>query len=301
MKVPQAFQLRIIMTIPVLFVQRAASHGVDSFMSVADYNRIEKVIHKKVAAMEAKINKKFDECKENVNRYYKELLVVKQELEMLKATDCSDVKPEDFKNGNKTFGVFDIHVGGREIEAYCDLHTDNGGWTVIQRRMDGSIDFFRERKYYVEGFGNLNGEFWIGLENLHRIVVGKTFELRIDMEDWDGVRKFAKYTHFSVDGNSDDYKLIMSGYSGTAGDAMSGASGAKFTTKDHDVDNWSSNCAENFKGGWWFKTCHGAHLNGLYHEGGPHESYADGVDWSTWKGHYYSLKFAEMKIRPIIQ
>ena len=58
----------------------------------------------------------------------------------------------------------------------------------------------------------------------------------------------------------------------------------------------NGSCAQLFKGAWWYLYCHYSNLNGLYH-GGAHSSFADGVNWYAWKGHYYSLKFTEMKLR----
>jgi hypothetical protein len=88
-------------------------------------------------------------------------------------------------------------------------------------------------------------------------------------------------------------------FSGTAGDSLSYHRGQSFTTKDQDNDRWSKSCAVQFKGAWWYNNCHHSNLNGLYHQGGKHSSYADGVNWYHWKGHYYSAKRAEMKIRPV--
>ena len=87
-------------------------------------------------------------------------------------------------------------------------------------------------------------------------------------------------------------------FSGTAGDSLSSHRGHPFSTKDQDNDNWPSNCAVAFKGAWWYQSCHDSNLNGLYHHG-KHSSYADGVNWNHWKGYYYSVKRAEMKIRPV--
>ena len=87
-------------------------------------------------------------------------------------------------------------------------------------------------------------------------------------------------------------------FSGTAGDSLSRHRGYPFSTKDQDNDSWSSNCAVQYKGAWWYESCHNSNLNGLYHHG-KHSSHADGVNWLHWKGHYYSAKRAEMKIRPV--
>jgi len=98
--------------------------------------------------------------------------------------------------------------------------------------------------------------------------------------------------------------LIIWSYShilfpGTAGDSLSGHRGYPFTTKDQDNDSSSgSNCAVSFKGAWWYTSCHASNLNGVYHHG-AHSSYADGVNWYHWKGHKYSAKRAEMKIKPV--
>jgi len=75
-------------------------------------------------------------------------------------------------------------------------------------------------------------------------------------------------------------------------------SGKFFTTSDADHDQHARNCATIFKGAWWYDACYGANLNGLY-LAGHHGSYGDGIEWSSWRGNQYSLKFTEMKIRPV--
>ena len=116
-------------------------------------------------------------------------------------------------------------------------------------------------------------------------------------------------TFLTVNPNVLSYKYIMSRLNirnyfhffclGTAGDSLSYHSGQLFSTKDQDNDSWSSDCATTYKGAWWYRSCHFSNLNGLYHQGGSHSSYADGVNWYHWKGYYYSMKRAEMKIRPV--
>ena len=179
------------------------------------------------------------------------------------------------------------------FEVYCDMETDSGGWTVLQRRKDGSEDFYRDWMDYARGFGNLTDEFWLGLRKIHRITSlsadAAGNELRVDLEDFEGNTAFAKYMQFNIGSSSQQYALTIGSYSGTAGDSMATQNGQKFSTKDIDNDKYNDNCAVLFKGAWWYYKCHTSNLNGIYH-GGHHSTKADGVNWSSWKGYYYSLK-----------
>ena len=175
------------------------------------------------------------------------------------------------------------------------METDGGGWTVFQRRQDGSEDFYRGWDDYVMGFGNLTGEFWLGLDKIHRLTKRIPTGLRIDMGDFEGNTAFAKYDTFRVLNSSTNYTLNVAGYSGTAGDSLTSHNGLQFTTKDRDNDRYSHNCAILYNGAWWYGACHSSNLNGLYHRG-SHTSHADGVNWYAWKGHQYSLRFTEMKL-----
>ena len=210
-------------------------------------------------------------------------------------SDCKNASAR----GQTTSGVYTIQPDNQPaFQVYCDMETDGGGWTVFQRRMDGSVDFYRYWTDYQQGFGNLSGEFWLGLDKIHRLTSTPT-ELRVDLRDFEGNSAYAKYTSFSVGSSSSKYILsvLSSGYSGTAGDSLVWHNRMKFSTRDQDNDAASgASCAQVYKGGWWYSACHHSNLNGLYH-GGPHSSYADGVNWYTWKGHNYSLKFTEMKLR----
>ena len=138
------------------------------------------------------------------------------------------------------------------LQVYCDMETDGGGWVVFQRRMDGTEDFYRGWADYVKGFGDLNGEFWLGLNKIHRLTNAETdvnAVLRVDLEDFEQEKRFANYSLFHVNDSSTDYQIAISGYSGDAGDSMSHINGMKFTTKDQDNDRLNSNnCAVNFKG-----------------------------------------------------
>ena len=176
------------------------------------------------------------------------------------------------------------------------METDGGGWTVFQRRMDGSVDFYRKWRDYKYGFGSLEGEFWLGLDKISRLTELKSC-IRVDLEDFEGNKKYANYSTFSVGGAIGLYKLTVGGYSGNAGDSLIVHNGMKFTTIDRDNDKASINCALLFSGAWWYNNCHASNLNGLYLRGKT-ETYADGVNWWAFRRtHYYSLKFTEMKMR----
>ena len=162
------------------------------------------------------------------------------------------------------------------------MTTDGGRWLVIQRRMHGGENFYRNYADYTSGFGDRSGEFWLGLDTLYRLTSRGSWELRVDLGDWAGNYRYAKYKSFKIASSSYGYRLTVSGYSGTAGDSLSYHSGSKFSTYDKDQDSWSSNCAKKFKGAWWYKSCHYSNLNGLYKKG-KHSSYADRVNRYHWK------------------
>ncbi|XP_023933042.1 fibrinogen C domain-containing protein 1-like [Lingula anatina] len=174
--------------------------------------------------------------------------------------------------------------------------TDGGGWTLFQKRMDGSVDFYRNWTSYKDGFGDLNGEHWLGNDKIHLLTEQASYELRVDMEDADGVWAYAHYDHFALSSEAANYQLTVGTYSGTAGDSFSRHNGQVFTTKDQGPNN--GQCAKTYKGAWWYQNCHSSNLNGLYHHGN-HTSYADGVNWYTFRGYHHSLKTTVMKIRPI--
>ena len=124
-----------------------------------------------------------------------------------------------YKQGIKEDGVYSIDPdGGGSFNASCDMTTDGGGWTVFQRRQDGSVDFYRNWTDYKYGFGNMSGEFWLGLENIERLTKDNDKELRVDLEDFEMEKRYAKYGTFKVEGGK--YKLTVEGYSGECNECM---------------------------------------------------------------------------------
>ena len=207
---------------------------------------------------------------------------------------------ETLDQGFDANGVYTIDPGDGHgpFEVYCDMETDGGGWAVFQRREDGSVDFYRDWVDYKNGFGDLDKEFWLGLDKISRLTKESPQTIRFDLSDFDGNSRYAQYGTFEVGNEASGYVLNVGSYSGNAGDSfIPRSNGMKFSTKDKDQDTWGTNCAVSFKGAWWYSSCHYSNLNGLYHKG-VHEPFANGVNWHTWKGYHYSLKFTEMKVRP---
>ncbi|XP_033645299.1 ficolin-1-like [Asterias rubens] len=179
------------------------------------------------------------------------------------------------------------------------METDGGGWTVFQRRQDGSVDFYRDFADYSHGFGDLNGEFWLGNTNVHNLTAQGVWELRIDLSDFESNTAFAVYESFSIANESDKYRLTVESFSptSTTGDSLNYHNNLQFSTRDFDNDGRSySNCAEQHRGGWWYDNCLTSNLNGEYHQV-PNTGYGNGIIWNAWKGMSYSLKTTEMKIR----
>ncbi|XP_061588255.1 tenascin-R isoform X3 [Cololabis saira] len=199
-------------------------------------------------------------------------------------------------NGETLSGVYTIYINrdlSQGVQVYCDMTTDEGGWIVFQRRQNGLTDFSRKWSDYRVGFGNLEDEFWLGLDNIQKISAQGRYELRIDMKDGQE-SVYANYDKFSIGDARNLYKLRIGEYNGTAGDSLSYHQGRPFSTKDRDNDIAVTNCALSYKGAWWYKNCHRANLNGKYGE----SRHSQGINWYHWKGHEFSIPFVEMKMRP---
>ncbi|KAJ8015144.1 hypothetical protein DPEC_G00023100 [Dallia pectoralis] len=209
--------------------------------------------------------------------------------------DCAQI----FNAGNKASGFYTTRPtrSPRVVRVYCDM-SEGGGWTVIQRRSDGSQSFNRSWDDYKQGFGDLqsvSGEFWLGNDNIHYLSSQGDYNLRINMADFDGGQRYAAYANFTVADEKEHYKLQFGEFSGDSGDSLSGSyhpevqwwashQGMKFSTYDKDNDRYKSNCALEDQGGWWFNRCHSANLNGYYY-GGAYSAVTDsGVVWYTWHG-----------------
>lgn len=195
-------------------------------------------------------------------------------------------------------GVYQILIPDYSVHPFivsCDEDSHGGGWTIVMRRQDGSVDFYLFWKHYKNGFGNVNGEFWMGLEKLHIMTKDLDQELLIVMEDMNGQKRFARYNRFAIDSEKNEYALhVLGEYSGDAGDSLIGHAGRKFTSQDHDNDEHKDNCAKLFTGAWWYTNCHSSNLLGKYND----NTFGKGINWLTFTTHTASLKRVQMMIRP---
>ncbi|XP_040410458.1 fibrinogen gamma chain [Cygnus olor] len=246
------------------------------------------------------------------------------EIQETTGRDCQDIA----NKGARRSGLYFIKPQNakQSFLVYCEIDSYGNGWTVLQRRLDGSEDFKRNWVQYKEGFGHLSPddttEFWLGNEKIHLITTQSTlpYTLRIDLEDWTGKKSTADYAVFKVGTEQDKYRLTYAYFiGGEAGDAFDGFdfgddpsdksytfhNGMRFSTYDNDNDNFEGNCAEQDGSGWWMNRCHAGHLNGKYYIDGVYTSqdsdpagYDNGIIWATWRDRWYSMKKTAMKIIP---
>ncbi|XP_054709304.1 uncharacterized protein LOC129219009 [Uloborus diversus] len=218
------------------------------------------------------------------------------------AESCADLQTQ----GTIRNGVYSLKPKSVEeaFLAFCDLETEGGGWTVLQRRGDFG-DEFRQNftqswEMYKRGFGDPQREFWIGNEKIHFLSTQENVKLRVELEDFEGNISFAEYSRFRVEDESQQFRLSVGEYRGNATDSLSLHDAKMFSTYDRDNDEVASccNCADTFKGGWWYYRCFEANLNGPYHTDPTENGYFLGIIWERWRGDY-SLKSSEMKIRPL--
>ncbi|XP_049670798.1 fibrinogen beta chain [Accipiter gentilis] len=281
-------------------------------------------LHKKIQKLEKAIATQVDYCRSPC--------VVSCNIPVVSGKECEDI----IRKGGEVSEMYLIQPDPfvKPYRVYCDMETENGGWTLIQNRQDGSVNFGRVWDQYKKGFGNVAksggknycdapGEYWLGNDKISQLTkIGPT-EVLIEMEDWNGDKVSARYGGFTVQNEGNKYQLSVSNYRGNAGNAlMEGASqvhgenrtmtihnGMFFSTYDRDNDGWLTTdprkqCSKEDGGGWWYNRCHSANPNGRYYWGGSYSwdmakhGTDDGVVWMNWKGSWYSMKKMSMKIRP---
>nr|BAN92387.1 self-incompatibility-linked fibrinogen-like protein-A [Ciona intestinalis] len=209
--------------------------------------------------------------------------------------DCSEI----YKAGSVKSDVYPIWVNQlyKYTFVYCDMDvkavSNKTGWIIIQRRINGEINFNRGWQNYVDGFGNVRGEHWVGLEHIHALSNQNTSidqfgsyvtppRMRIDFEDQEGVTAYAEYEQFKLVGANQKYRLIAAYIDKATAiplNVSSPISNYWFSTFDNN--NAFSGCPRRFKGGWWFLACGKSNLNGQYPNKDEQMS-SSNIYWYYW-------------------
>ncbi|XP_044762103.1 protein scabrous isoform X2 [Coccinella septempunctata] len=199
--------------------------------------------------------------------------------------DIVNKLPSDCSSVSGPNGIYLISPSdGEPILAYCE-----DGWTIIQRRYDGSVDFNKNWNDYSNGFGSATSEHWIGNRNIHHLTRANCSRLQINMKDIYGKYWQANYDDFKVLDYSNGFKLIVNKYHGNASDALDYQNNMEFSTVDNDRDISNTHCASNYEGGWWFSHCQHANLNGRYNLG---------LTWfDSSRNEWIAISNSEMRVR----
>ncbi|XP_035668878.1 fibrinogen-like protein A [Branchiostoma floridae] len=243
---------------------------------------------------------------QRINATWQHLQTAEQLLEQIKSiadrlpmTDCSDI----FKlsNGIAKSGVWAVRPAGANhtVPAYCRMEGGEG-WTVLMRRQDGSVDFYRTWDEFKRGFGDPTAEHWLGNDVIHFLTNQDNYKLRVDLETWDGETTYAEYSTFFVADEASAYKLTAGRYSGTAKNSLWRIKGRPFVTWDRDTD---SQMARKYTSAGWLCNPYVANFFGVYYtpQTAPAETknLKDAMSWTTRLSRPSKitwLKFVELRI-----
>ena len=187
------------------------------------------------------------------------------------------------------------------------METDGGGWIVIQRRNAsmGWVNFTRNIADYENGFGDVDGEFWIGLRIIHELTNQQNMAMKMKVWNESGNSMNWNYQQFSIYNKNNRYAIHQ--LSGSSGDGRYDAFGqtintnTHFHTHDYHYSGWN-NCGYTRQSGWWYY--HGQCGSNSNPNGRHQPSGQCGVDqtgerlvWRMSNG-YRAYTHSEMKIRP---
>uniref|UniRef100_A0A182N3F4 Fibrinogen C-terminal domain-containing protein n=1 Tax=Anopheles dirus TaxID=7168 RepID=A0A182N3F4_9DIPT len=180
----------------------------------------------------------------------------------------------------------------------CEQGYRKGGWIVLSRRFDGSLNYSRDWVDYRDGFGKPEGEYWLGLEKMHRITSTDYFHLLVVLKDHLGVIKTALYDEFEIGNEASGYRLHLGQFvEGDAKDSLRPSDGMKFSTPDRDNDEHAGSCAAFYASGWWYRNCMNCNLNGQFKQFDPNNAT---MNWFGFRDDLQGLKEATMMIREVV-
>ncbi|XP_005337763.2 angiopoietin-related protein 3 [Ictidomys tridecemlineatus] len=210
--------------------------------------------------------------------------------------DCSDI----YKRGERTSGIYTIRPSNSQaFDVYCEVKSGNP-WTLIQHRIDGSQNFNETWENYRNGFGRLDGEFWLGLEKIYSIVKTSNYILQFELEDWKDNKHYIEYS-FHLGNHETNYTLHLVEIAGNVPKSLPEHRDLTFSTWDHKAKG-HSNCPEMYSGGWWWHhVCGENNLNGKYNKprAKSKPEKRRGIYWRSQNGRLYSIKSTKMLIHPV--
>ncbi|XP_041848111.1 angiopoietin-related protein 3-like [Melanotaenia boesemani] len=213
-------------------------------------------------------------------------------------SDCSEL----FDRGERASGVYAVKPSSsKPFMAFCDMSGDRGE-TVIQRRMNGTMNFNQPWERYENGFGDFQGEFWLGLQKIHSLTSQGNFMLHIQLEDWNQNKFFTLY-RFYLDGPESNYTIHLMHLSGNLPDPINNPTGMMFSTKDTDYYNQQDfKCAHRLSGGWWLSACGDTNPNGVYFHMRPkgRSECRRGIQWRSSAKACFSVKSTQISISPLM-
>jgi len=225
--------------------------------------------------------------------------------------DCTRQRPRfdctEHRMYSNVSGLYKLKILNKVVTAFCEM-VGNDGWTVIQRRQDGSQEFYQGWQKYRNGFGDPRTEYWLGLENIYLLTNNHHNKIRFDMQRIDGAKYYAEYSTLRFNDERSFYKLTNVGtYSGNATDQLSRSVGFGFSTWDNDNDGWGSkgkidtNSAAIARGAfWYYSSGYYSHINpnGEYFKTGNVGSKTyKGIHWNGVTDTYKSLIRMSIKIK----